>query len=391
MRRIFVQIIITVLFFFTPISTAHAVVLKDIEAEPGVQKTGVLIVGVSAYQGAWEAAQLGPFVMINDAYAKRLADPFIAKPGVHYVELLTGSEATSDGIVYALTALAEKKLDVLVFSYQGFGLGADTHESCFAAADWDHNDPFVTCLRATKVAPLITNAAKRRLVLLDASAPSHDITTAIESDTFGPTADDWPVKGDRDTAVVSSGRSQKYIECKAFGPTIAAVVKAIPPSAPITFGDVTTGIATIASLPPDKQPPGVATCATPLQLSVDSAWFSDVVIIPGVTPPIPTPLPVDPPAQLKRKPKPLRGPTVASLVTTGVCAAVGVGSYVAGENRLAEYNDPDWAQAHYPGDDKGRTEAANAELPIYGSVAIAGFSCAGIGAAASGLTWYFGK
>lgn len=399
MRRTFINVLSAVICFFASVSSASAMVLKDVDAQPGVPRTGVIIVAVSSYIGDWETTELGTFVLIDDAYAKRLVETFMTKPGVHYVVLLTGSEATASGMTTALTKAADEKLDFLVFSYRGFGLGADTHESCFAAADWDHGNPWKTCLPAKKVAPLVTAAAKRRLVLLDASTPSAAITKAVGADTFGSTADDWPVQDDQDTTVVSSGRTQKYTACNAFSPMIAAIVKTVAPETALTYGDLTSGLSAIASSPPDKLPPGIMPCTTPIQPSYDGTWFSDVVLIPAVdmpkppdttivvhtTDPLPTELPKAP------KVKRLSTPTVASLVTTGVCAAVGIGSLAYGESRLAEYNDADWAAEHYPGGDADRIAAGNAELPTYGYIAATGLTCAVGGAAASGLTWYFGK
>ncbi len=397
MRRTFINVLSFVIMFFVGIPTASAMVLKDVDAQPGVPRTGVVIVAVSSYIGDWEIDKLTSAV--DDAYAKRLAEVFVGKPGVHYVALLTGSEATASGMTTALQKAADEKLGFLVFSYRGFGLGADTHESCFVAADWDHTDPFKTCLRATKVAPLVTAAAPRRLVLLDASAPSPAITSAVQADTFGPTADDWPVKDDPDTAVMSAGRMEKNTLCNTLTPMIAAVVSEGPPETALTFGDLTGGIAKIASTPPGSPlPRGVSACSPPIIPSVDATWFSDVVLVPAVdVPKLPdptlvmhtiTPLPTTPPKAPKAKP--LGTPTVASLVTTGVCAVVGVGSYAYGESRLAEYNDADWAAEHYPGGDADRIAAGEAELPTYGYIAGAGLTCAVGGAAASGLTWWFG-
>ncbi len=388
MRRSFCILTIALAAFFAP--SAHAMVLKDVEAQPGVPRTGVIIVAVSSYIGTWESTELGTFVVVDDAYAKRLADPFLAKPGVHYVALLTGSEATASGILTALKNAADEHLDFLVFSYRGFGLGADVRESCFAAADWDHDDPFQSCLSVNEVAPLVTAAAKRRLVLLDASTPSKAITDEVDADTFGPTADDWPVQNDPDTTIVSSGRTQKYTACNTFSPMIAAIVKAIPPEAAVTYGDLTAGLSAIASSPPDKLPQGITPCTTPLQPSFDGTWFSDVVLVPAVevatTPEVVTVAPHPLPRKATKKIGP---PTIASLITTGVCTAVGVGSWAYGAHRLEEYNDPAWAEEHFPGNDGARIAAGQEEIPTYGYLALGGLSCAGVGAAASGLTWYF--
>ena len=400
MRRAFISVLSAIVCFLVNMPTASAMVLKDVDAQPGVPRTGVVIVAVTSYIGDWETEKLGPTSMVDDAYAKRLAEQLMAKPGVHYVALLTGSEATASGMTTALQKAADEKLDFLVFSYRGFGLGADAHASCFVTADWDHQNPFATCLLAKKVAPLVTAAAPRRLVLLDASSPSPDITVAVKADTFGPTADDWPVQGDPNTAIMSAGKTERYTVCNSFTPMFAAVVNQGRPEAALTFGDLTGGIAAIASTPPGgKLPQSVSACTPPIVPSVDATWFSDVVLIPAVDvpkAPDPTvvmhtvpPLPTEP---LKApKAKPLSTPTVASLVTTGVCAAVGVGSLAYGEGRLAEYNDADWAAEHYPSGDADRIAAGNAELPTYGYIAATGLTCAVGGAAASGLTWYFGK
>lgn len=397
MRRTFLTLLAVILTFSASIPSAFAMVLKDVDAQPGVPRTGVLIVGVSAYIDSWETTEVGSLVITNDAYAKRLADAFAKKPGVHYVELLTGSEATSSGITASLQRVVDEHLAFLVFSYRGLGLGADTRESCFAAADWSHTKPLKSCLPASTVNELIVLAAPRQLVLLDASTPAPTVTAAIKADMFGPTADDWPSSGD--TAVASSGKKERHAACNSFSAMLVAVLSSGAPEDALTFGTFTSQIDGIAKSTADKLPSGVQSCGeTPLQPSIDATWFADVVIVPGIEVPKPvetvvnvTPLPTDPLTAPTKATKKIGTPTVASLITTGVCAAVGGTSWAYGEHRLNQYNDPTWAAENFPGGDADRFAAGEAEIPTYGYLAIGGFSCAGIGAAASGLTWYFGK
>ena len=331
MRRTFISVLSAIVCFFMNMPTASAMVLKDVDAQPGVPRTGVVIVAVTSYIGDWETEKLGPTSMVDDAYAKRLAEQLMAKPGVHYVALLTGSEATASGMTTVLQKAADEKLDFLVFSYRGFGLGADAHASCFVTADWDHQNPFATCLLAKKVAPLVTAAAPRRLVLLDASTPSPDITVAVKPTRSAPPRTTGRCKATRTRRSCRPEKTERYTVCNSFTPMFAAVVNQGRPEAALTFGDLTGGIAAIASTPPGgKLPQGVSACTPPIVPSVDATWFSDVVLIPAVDvpkAPDPTvvmhtvpPLPTEP---LKApKAKPLSTPTVASLVTTGgVCGS----------------------------------------------------------------------
>lgn len=394
MHRTFLTLPAVILTFLASVPSAFAMVLKDVDAEPGVSRTGVLIVGESTFINSWESTELGPSVVTGDAYAKRLAESFVRKTGVHYVEVLTGSEATQDGTLSALKRMQGEQLETFVFSYRGFGLGADTHESCITAADWDHTKPFTTCISADTINELGLLIAKRQLIILDASIPAPaSVTAAIKADMFGPTADDWPVTGD--TAVISSGKTQRYVECGSFASMLTTIVGNSAPEDALTFGTMTSQLDVIAKSPKDTLPAGVEQCTTPIQPTVEATWFSDVVVIPGtmVAAPEPqtVPLPTDPLTAPTKATKKIGTPTVASLIATGVCAAVGGASWAYGEHRLNQYNDPTWAAENFPGDDVGRIAAGEAEIPTYGYLAVGGFSCAGIGAAASGLTWYFGK
>lgn len=364
---------------------AEAAVLKDIDAQADTPRTGVVIVGVNTYINSWEATNLTPNVVVNDAYANRLGEAYAKKDGVHYVEVLTGTDASSTGITRALTRVREEKLDMLTFAYRGYGLGADGRDtSCFMASDWDHRKPEAMCLNARAVSELVDAAAVRALVMLDASSRSEAVEAEIGYKTWGPTADDWP---NPKTPVISADKAKQYTACGELWPMIVEMLGVGTPGSGLLFGALTTGIAERESTHSIEQCGGNA-----LHVRADGTFFATDVYIPNVAPPVVAMLPEAAPLVPAKKPaKKLTTPTIASLAGTGACLVLGGVSTVVGENRLAQYNNAAWAAENYPHDDAGRITDGEAEIPVYGALAVTGFTCAGIGAAASGLTWYFGK
>ncbi len=365
-------------------NVAQAAVLKDVNAQDGVPRTGVIVVAVSAYVNPWEAEHLTQNVVILDAYAKRLAEAYAKKDGVHYVEVLTGTDALASGITGALVRVREEKLDMLTFTYRGFGLGADgRNTSCFMAADWDHKNPETSCLNAKVVSDLVDQAATHSVVILDASLRSEAVEKEIAYKTWGPTADDWP---NPKTPVVSADKAKQYTACGELWPILGEVLGSGMPEGGLTIGDVTTGIAARAA------EHAVERCAgNALHVRSDGSFFASDVYIPNVRKAVVVSMPIEPLSPPKKVVRRLTTPTIASLAATGACLVAGGVSTAVGESRLAEYNSVDWAEENYPNDDDARIAAGQAEIPTYGYIATGSFVCAGIGAAATGLTWYLGK
>lgn len=381
MRRTFIMACIAVLGFFTTPSQGFAAVLKDVDAPTGTPRTGVLIVAPSVFIVTTAATEFGPLVVTADAEAQRMADAFRAQPGVHYVEVLSGTTATMSGVTTAITRLTEEHLEYVIFSYRGLGLNADAPPPCFVLADWDPGSPDGSCLSAVTVAELLAKAAPHRLALLDATRATPSLLRTMGYEAWGPSADDWP----NAMPAVSVGKSREAVDCPVFSPMITKVIGAVEPHEGLTMGMLTTRL-TAEATEVSRERCGSMTLHVTFggQYSPLDAVIPPVALAAMATT---TPLPAKPhPSATWKRDGKASTATVATAIASGVLAAGAGGVTAYGYTQLANYNDRDWVNAEgYTS--AARQTAADAELPVYGWTALTLTTLAAAGLTVTVATW----
>lgn len=371
-------------------TVAYATIIKDEPAPEGVPRTGVVIVAPTTFNNSWELTNLTPIIVANDAEARKLAESLKRKAGVHYIDVITGSEASTSGLQSALNRAAGEGLARFIFAYRGFGIGEDAGESCLVLANWDHENPSSGCMPSTEAALLVSATAPWQLVLIDASIDgSASVGPVLKIGTYGPTADSWP----GEMPVISPGKAREYASCNVLWPVIRQILDESPADAPLAMGELVTEVTARASRYTEGR------CTEVIHPRADGRWYSNDVVIPIPTPPksaeppAPEVLATHTESALPVPPKPpkatrtvgkdtwvLAGATVAcgaaSLVTRGKLHAL-ESTMVDDEAKLANYN----SQAEL-------SEAA-AQRPIYGWTMLGTGACAVGSAIGAGITFAF--
>lgn len=366
-------------------TVAYATIIKDEPAPEGVPRTGAIIVAVTTFNMPWELTNLTPFIVTNDAEARKLGESLKRKEGVHYIDVITGSEATTSGVRNAFDHAAAEGVARIIYAHRGPGLGDDSGEPCFMLADWDHESPERGCMSASEAATLVAATAPWQFVLVDAS---FDMTSALgpvlKASTYGPTADTWP----GEMPVLSPSKSREYATCNVLWPVFRQILDETPVDAQLTMGQLVTEVTARAPVYAEGR------CTESIHPRADGKWFANDVVIPSPLPPAPevavaavpleTALPMPPQSKPSRTVGKdtwvLAGTTVAcsaaSLVARGKLHALEE-TMVDDEAKLANYN----SQAEL-------SEAA-AQRPIYGWTMLSTGACAVGSAIGAGITFAF--